>query len=132
MKKQPQAVTIVPEYCAYCKQELVYQEGVGHLPHAHKPLVTNKAGEPYVVAWDGYKKAHVFHPNSLEFYTVYVDTLDNLTCRGKSDGHRCWDWHKKGSTCLHCDAVQASIDAGERPEGNRLKVTLESLYDDVA
>lgn len=106
---------IEPEHCAYCGQELVFEVGKGHLPHEHKPLVTNKAGEPYVVAWDGPKKALVFHPNSLEFYTIWIDTRDNLTCRGKSSGERCWDWHKKGSSCLHCDAVEASIDAGERP-----------------
>lgn len=127
------------EVCAYCSQELVYQFGKGHLPHAHKPLVTNKAGEPYVVAWDGPDTALVFHPGDIEHYRITISTEGDMTCGGKSSGERCWPFYNT-STCVHCDAALASAEAGEGPTSAIVEVpkparkepryTLESLYEE--
>lgn len=106
----------VPKRCPRCHYFPVDHECMCTIIEGQpqKPVVTNKAGNPYSVAWQSHATATVFHPGDLEYYTVNIDPHGHYTCRGRSDGERCWPFQAR-ATCPHCEAVENSILLGEAP-----------------
>lgn len=108
--------TTIPVRCRRCHYFPVEGECLCTITEGQPtaPVVTNKAGNPYRVAWQSHATATVFHPGELEFYTVNIDPHGHYTCTGRSDGARCWPFYSTAG-CVHCDAVENSILLGEAP-----------------
>jgi hypothetical protein len=112
--------------CPVCKHYILDGDCLCTLA-PEKPVIKNAKGEPYEVAWTSRKAANVFHPGKFVYAAVDVTHDATLTCKGYSDGERCWQFYNKAH-CNHTLAVENSIKLGERPAPAKPSRLLEDIY----